>query len=234
MTRQVALSKTQNTIVHVEQTGGAFVWAGRWDGEDHSGYVWDQDQIDADVRRAFTGEPAAPILAYGSRPSLTAPIAPTGSLSRLASPVAGPTPAAYDIPVENDTMSFVPPEQEGVLIRMDAQSAEARVVDEHTAKFVGSLRNSQGHYWTPVAKELAFGVIYGKPIPQEATSPLYCEHANEMPHPCPCPEYCYCRVVGNCGQAPRKGELVEQPATMHKLPPGTAKEISRRVEERRK
>jgi hypothetical protein len=30
-------------------------------------------------------------------------------------------------------------------------------------------------------------------------SSIHCEHANEMPAQCPCPEKCYCRVHGNCG-----------------------------------
>jgi hypothetical protein len=106
------------------------------------------------------------------------------------------------------------------------ESQEHFLLSAKTVKFLNSLRNSQGHYWTPVAKELAFGVIYGKPIPIEATGPLYCNHANEAPYGvCSCNEYCYCRVVSNCGA------LLTAP---HKLPDGTAKEISRRVDERRK
>ena len=31
-------------------------------------------------------------------------------------------------------------------------------------------------------------------------SPIYCEHANEMPNICPCPPNCYCRgPEGPCG-----------------------------------
>jgi hypothetical protein len=32
----------------------------------------------------------------------------------------------------------------------------------------------------------------------ERCSPLYCEHANEMPVVCPCPSDCYCKIHGNC------------------------------------
>jgi hypothetical protein len=176
---RVKLTDDRDCLVTVRQTGGAWLWDARWDGQDHSGFVWEESQIPDDVRRAFTGEPARPILAYTSSPTLTLPHVPTGAGAALATPVE---PA-----VEVDTMNFVH-EPETML------GAEA-------TKFIESLRNSQGHYWTSVAKELAFGVIYGKSIPQEATSPLYCEHANECPSVCKCPEYCYCRVVGNCGHA---------------------------------
>ena len=29
-------------------------------------------------------------------------------------------------------------------------------------------------------------------------SPMYCNHANEMPAVCPCDDDCYCRVHGSC------------------------------------
>jgi hypothetical protein len=198
-------------LVTVRQTGGAWLWEARWDGQDHSGYVWEEDQLADDVRRAYTGDLRAPILAYTSSPALATPHVPTGAGAALATPV--------EAAVEVDTMNFVHEPEYATL--------EQSLLGERVTKFVESLRNSQGHYWTPVAKELAFGVIYGKPIPQEATSPLYCAHSNCAPNgACLCQRYCYCRVVGNCGAFP-----LDAP---YKLPDGTAKEISRRVDERRK
>ena len=32
----------------------------------------------------------------------------------------------------------------------------------------------------------------------KASSPFFCEHANESPAECSCPWDCYCRMKGNC------------------------------------
>jgi hypothetical protein len=171
--------------------------------------VWDEAQIDDDVRRAFTGGPAAPILAYTSSPALTTPHVPTGAGAALATPV--------EAAVEVDTMNFV----------HEPEAAERRSFTTLPPQWAGHLKNGRGVYWTHVANELGVKLMRGEltDIPVEATSPMYCAHSNEAgDRPCKCNEYCYCRVVGNCGKL----------LVMHKLPPGTAKEISRRVEERRK
>tara|TARA_Y100000034_G_C6857325_1_gene389794 strand:- start:516 stop:800 length:285 start_codon:yes stop_codon:yes gene_type:complete len=39
---------------------------------------------------------------------------------------------------------------------------------------------------------------FGKPLPPQSRSPLYCNHANESPATCPCSNDCYCKVEGNC------------------------------------
>jgi 5'(3')-deoxyribonucleotidase len=36
--------------------------------------------------------------------------------------------------------------------------------------------------------------------PDISDSAVYCGHANEVPHVCPCPSDCYCRIHGGCGE----------------------------------
>lgn len=46
-------------------------------------------------------------------------------------------------------------------------------------------------------------------------SPLYCEHANEVPVSCPCDSECYCRAPGHtcCNVAQTQAPLpLEEPA----------------------
>lgn len=43
----------------------------------------------------------------------------------------------------------------------------------------------------PVIQDDAKVLSIAKPV--EPTSSMYCEHANEMPHTCPCDYNCYCK-----------------------------------------